>query len=241
MLGGYARLSRLDLQGSANFVAKLRRLQRAQQHQKAATRDATAAADSDPDIDPDNRVARAVDCGAGIGRITRGLLARLARRIDVVEPVAKFTDALTAAWPADAGAELGAVVSQPLQDWRPAPGTYDLIWIQWCLGHLDDAQTSALLRRCGSALAERSQALIVVKENVAGADGGDVVDEGDASITHTEASFRRLFARAGLCVVLVDVQRGFPRELYAVKMFALRPAQPSSGSPSSGTSDHSIT
>ncbi len=64
MLGGYPQTSRIDLQGSSNFSQKLRR--------------GRAIALKTP-LQPLDRVA---DCGAGIGRITKGLLLGVARKVD---------------------------------------------------------------------------------------------------------------------------------------------------------------
>ena len=72
VLGGFPQVSRIDLQGSSNFLAKLRR---GSKHFPASM-----------------KLRRAVDCGAGIGRITEGLLVKVADVVDVVEPVKSFTD-----------------------------------------------------------------------------------------------------------------------------------------------------
>ncbi len=36
-----------------------------------------------------------------------------------------------------------------LQEFIPAPDTYDLIWVQWVVGHLTDADLVQFLLRCG--------------------------------------------------------------------------------------------
>jgi len=77
VLGGFPQVSRIDLQGSSNFLAKLRRASK--------THPATAG-----------KLARAADCGAGIGRITTGFLSNVAEVVDVIEPVKEFTDVLKA-------------------------------------------------------------------------------------------------------------------------------------------------
>lgn len=58
-------------------------------------------------------------------------------------------------------------INDPLESWTPTrTPPYDLIWNQWCLGHLTDTQLTAYLRRLGPALAPNGW--IVVKENVLG-------------------------------------------------------------------------
>lgn len=69
-----------------------------------------------------------------------------------------------------------------LEDWRPKEGDqYDLIWIQWCVGYLDDEQLVAYLKRCKEVLTPKT-GVIVIKENIA-TDDNDVWDETDSSVT----------------------------------------------------------
>ena len=35
-----------------------------------------------------------------------------------------------------------------VQAFDPAPTTYDVVWVQWVIGHLTDADLVAFLRRC---------------------------------------------------------------------------------------------
>ncbi|KAF2863294.1 hypothetical protein K470DRAFT_122329 [Piedraia hortae CBS 480.64] len=186
VLGGYPELSRTDLQGSRNFLAKLHSL--------------------------DTKLGRAVDCGAGIGRITTGFLSHVADVVDVVEPVKKFTDEIS-------GANVGEIYNVGLQDWQPT-GVYDLIWVQWCIGQLTDAQVVDFLTKLPNHL--RAGGWVVVKENESTSDN-DVFDDQDHSVTRTEAKFKRLFRDAGFSVVLSELQRGFPRGLFPVKTYALQP------------------
>lgn len=115
-----------------------------------------------------------------IGRITRGLLLSLAEKVDVVEPIKKFTDALKDV------PGVGEVYNVGLELWKPASGAvYDLVWNQWCVGHLTDLQLVAYLRRCGEALRREEGGKvvgwIVVKENLTNEE--DVYDETDSSVT----------------------------------------------------------
>ncbi|KFX91639.1 hypothetical protein O988_07665 [Pseudogymnoascus sp. VKM F-3808] len=202
MLGGFPHVSRVDLQGSRALMAKLGVLGPKEEGGAKPLR-------------------RAVDCGAGIGRITRGLLLSLAEKVDVVEPIKKFTDALKDV------PGVGEVYNVGLELWKPASGAvYDLVWNQWCVGHLTDLQLVAYLRRCGEALRREEGGKvvgwIVVKENLTSEE--DVYDETDSSVTRTEGKFKELFAEAGLKIVRTELQRGFPRELYPVRTWALQPA-----------------
>lgn len=204
MLGGYPQMSRIisriDLKGSANFLAKLRR-----QH---------------PSSTGDRTLHRGVDCGAGVGRITAGLLSTVCDIVDIVEPIDKFAQEAKAAETVDKGT-VGEIHVTGLENWKPEQH-YDLIWNQWCLGHLTDQQLVAFLIRCKDALTV--DGWIVVKENVSrNTDGEDVFDGTDSSVTRTHEKFLRLFEEAGVRVVRTEVQKGFPKGLYHVRLYALRP------------------
>lgn len=222
MLGGYPQTSRIDLQGSSNFLTKLRRSK------------------SQPSKQPLPPLERVADCGAGIGRITKGLLLGVSRRVDVVEPVKKFTDELVQSlgngeWAGDGEGkdgkgQVGEVINLGLQDWIPESGAYDLIWNQWCVGHLTDAQLVTYLERCKVGLVqpggeeEARRSWIVVKENLStDIMHKDIYDDEDSSVTRSDVNFRRLFKEAGLKIVATEQQRGMPKELYPVRMYALRP------------------
>ncbi|CAG8977415.1 hypothetical protein HYALB_00007045 [Hymenoscyphus albidus] len=158
-------------------------------------------------------------CGEGrkIGRITSGLLLYIAEVVDIVEPIAKFSNALIGV------PGIGEIYTTGLESWSPSrtPG-YDLIWNQWCVGHLTDVQLVAYLRKCGEAL--REGGFVVVKENLSTDPGGeDVFDEVDSSITRTDKKFRALFEEAGMKVKRTEIQNGLPSELYPVKIYGLQP------------------
>jgi protein N-terminal methyltransferase len=222
MLGGYPQTSRIDLQGSSNFLTKLRR--------------GRSQATKQP-LPPLERVA---DCGAGIGRITKGLLLGVSKRVDVVEPVKKFTDELVQGLgngeyagdgeSKEGKAQVGQVINLGLQDWIPEPGAYDLIWNQWCVGHLTDAQLVIYLKRCKQGLKEAtegentSRSWIVVKENLStDIHLNDIYDEEDSSVTRSDEKFRSLFQQAGLKIVATEQQKGMPKELFPVRIYALKP------------------
>ena len=199
MLGGYPQISRVDLRGSANFLEKLLRLFPSQDDQK--------------------RLGRGVDCGAGIGRITAGLLSKFCTIIDVVEPIEKFAKEVKTATMLGNG-QLGETFVIGLEDWIPEK-TYDLIWNQWCLGHLTDKQLVVYFQRCRKVLNNRGW--IVVKENMSsGKDATDIFDKRDSSVTRTDRKFREIFEKAELSLVKTELQAGFPKELYPVRYYALQ-------------------
>lgn len=114
--------------------------------------------------------------GNSIGRITEGLLQSVSEVVDIVEPISKFSDNLK-------GKEgVGKIFNVGLEDWLPSPDDahYDLIWNQWCLGHLTDTQLIVYLEKCSKML--NHEGWIVVKENMS-TSGEDLFDDLDSSVT----------------------------------------------------------
>ena len=125
---------------------------------------------------------------------------------------------------------MGKVINLGLQDWIPEPGAYDLIWNQWCVGYLTDAQLVVYLRRCSEGLKKAAEgdatscSWIVLKENLSSdIHHKDIYDEEDSSVTRSDKNFRALFQEAGLKIVATEQQRGMPRQLFPIRMYALRP------------------
>lgn len=111
--------------------------------------------------------------------MTTGLLLDgIAQQVDVIEPIQKFTDELKGK------TGVGKVWNMGLEQWEMQDGgeRYDLIWIQWCVGHLTDHQLVSFLERCKAALDVEKGGFIVVKENNS-TSGKDDFDEVDSSVT----------------------------------------------------------
>lgn len=182
---------------------------------------------------------RALDVGAGIGRVTATVLLHLVSDVLLLEPVTPFIQkALSHAKSSAENSEISVsqrwkglhdrsksvtFVQGTLQSFDPAhpiagtsvnlldrigfqPSTgqledvdsgFDVIWCQWCLGHLSDPELLAFLERSYAALREKGRSLIIVKENCCSdaPDGGprSTFDEEDSSLTRYVASL--FFAR----------------------------------------------
>lgn len=247
MLGGYPQISQIDLRGSSAFITKIRRLlsSSSSSTKKAMSRSSNGS-ESDSAL-----LGRGVDCGAGIGRVTGGVLAKVCRVVDVVEPIEKFARETKGL------ARVGDVYVTGMEEWDPGcsgsnsdgddnddieaddadnadengpqqqePGkVYDLVWLQWCVGYLNDEQFVQLLRRCRRCLSPSG--FIVVKENVStDPSGNDIFDPEDSSVIRTDANFRSLYVEAGLTLIKSEEQLGFPKSLglFPVRFYALRPA-----------------
>lgn len=153
-------------------------------------------------IAAEQRSYRALDCGAGVGRVTQNVLLPLCSRIDLVEPVTKFLEKVkekgdkrtekgwkllkelkegemgksVRCWQAGlqffnpsmpavalAGGECshfctlessgGVKVAfpEPAEELNRVDG-YDIMMLQWCLGHLSNVELVQFLIRCQKAL-----------------------------------------------------------------------------------------
>ncbi|KAF8197451.1 methyltransferase domain-containing protein [Pholiota molesta] len=196
---------------------------------------------------------RALDVGAGIGRVTADVLLHLASDVVLLEPVEPFvqqaltkaSDSARVSWPGLSNQSKSVTILQgTLQDFDPrrpqsarfldrvgyqAPripeeidAGFDVIWCQWCLGHLSDVDLIAFFKRSHEALKKHPHSVIVVKENVCseGTDGSaqEIFDEQDSSLTRSDLAWKSVFAGAGLKLIQEKVQDGLPEGLFVVKM-----------------------
>ncbi|XP_038589640.1 N-terminal Xaa-Pro-Lys N-methyltransferase 1 [Micropterus salmoides] len=194
MLGGYGSISNIDINGSRSFLQKFL----GEGEGKTGS-------------------GCALDCGAGIGRITKRLLLPLFNTVDLVDVTQEFLDKAKT-YLGEEGKRVGNYLCCGLQDFVPENGRYDVIWIQWVIGHLTDDHLVEFLRRCQKAL--RPNGLIVIKDNVSYE--GVVPDEVDSSVCRDLEIVHSLVSRAGLRIVHEEQQMNFPKEIYQVHTLALR-------------------
>lgn len=160
---------------------------------------------------------RALDCGAGIGRITKHLLLPLFEKVDMVEVVASFLEKAKEECGENA-ARIERFICCGLQDFEPESQRYDVIWCQWVLGQLTDDDLVAFFKRCKTGLADGG--IIMVKENVTSTTDPEF-DKQDSSYTRPKEQLVSLLKTAGLTILAEQKQKRFPKELYDVWMFAL--------------------
>ena len=205
VLGGFGSIDAVDVEGSLKFLAEWH---------------------GDGTVLPRPGTC-ALDCGAGIGRVSEGVLLKAFEKVRLVEVSANLL--------ARAEEKLGAshapgrceFVAASLREYEPAAGSVDVAWVQWILGHLTDNDVLRLLQRCRTAL--RPGGAVIVKENNAVPSACEqrgiyTLDEPNANVIRSHGHHLTLFKLAGLKVVRFKVQEGFPDELHAVRMYLLVPA-----------------
>lgn len=195
MLGGFQKISGKELTSSRNFLEALYRCKPC----------------------PERKVA--LDCGAGIGRVTKGLLLPFFDSVDMVEQDPAFCKAA----PAHIGDtdRLGEIHNTGLQDFQFPAEKYDVIWSQWVLGHLKDNDFVDFFRRAQIGL--KRTGVIVIKENFTNT-GEIEIDEEDSSVTRPLKYTKELLVRAGLRIVMEKRETVMPQGLYPVYMLAMKPA-----------------
>nr|XP_058158245.1 N-terminal Xaa-Pro-Lys N-methyltransferase 1 isoform X1 [Dasypus novemcinctus] len=159
----------------------------------------------------------ALDCGAGIGRITKRLLLPLFKVVDMVDVTEDFL-VKAKTYLGEEGKRVRNYFCCGLQDFSPEPNSYDVIWIQWVIGHLTDQHLAEFLRRCKWGL--RPNGIIVIKDNMA--QEGVILDDVDSSVCRDLEVVRRIIRSAGLSLLAEERQENLPEEIYHVYSFALR-------------------
>lgn len=195
MLGGFERISPTDLNGSKAFLRPFLKVGKG---------------------NTENH--RALDCGSGIGRITKRLLLPMFDIVDMVELNQKFLDSART-FIGDDVSRIERCICSGLQEFTPEEGHYDLIWCQWVLGHLTEEHLVDFFRRCQKGLTQ--EGIMVIKENVS-ASGETEFDDLDSSFTRSKADYIAAIQKAGLTIIKEQKQKGFPKGLYAVFMFACK-------------------
>ncbi|XP_078281983.1 N-terminal Xaa-Pro-Lys N-methyltransferase 1 [Rhinoraja longicauda] len=194
MLGGYGHISNIDINSSKRFLQRFI----GEGSGKAGT-------------------SCALDCGAGIGRITKRLLLPLFKVVDMVDVTEDFL-AKAKTHLGEEGKRVGNYFCRGLQDFIPQPQRYDVIWIQWVIGHLTDDHLAQFLKRCQKGL--RPNGIICVKDNVS--QEGVIEDEVDSSVCRELSTLHTIVQLAGLHVLAEEKQDDFPDEIYQVYSLALR-------------------
>jgi protein N-terminal methyltransferase len=164
------------------------------------------------------------DCGAGIGRVSKFLLAPRFKQVHLIEQSPRLLKAAPEyiGLSTEETEKRIVLVELGLQDFQPEPNTYDVIWIQWVIGHLHDHDFIRFFKRCARGLT--ANGVIVLKDNtITDPSLTFCLDLDDNSVARHLEYQKLLFEMAELDVLCEQEQKDFPEELYPVFMIALRP------------------
>jgi protein N-terminal methyltransferase len=207
MLGGWSVLSKPDIAASKCFLQEIIRLRPLLSKRIQS-----------------NHNSRTCECGAGIGRLTKGLFLPMGfNTCDLVETSRRLLQS--------APEYLGDDSSKcrffctGLQDFEMPKDTYDVIWIQWVIAYITDWDLINFFYRMKKSL--REGGIIVIKDNTC-SDLAFLSDTSDTDITRSYRYLRALLEESGLTVLkdengkeLVKWQDDFPDDIWPTPMIAL--------------------
>nr|XP_008116029.1 PREDICTED: alpha N-terminal protein methyltransferase 1B isoform X1 [Anolis carolinensis] len=197
MMGDYAELSSTDTEASREFLRNFVGIS-AQGPGKAGT-----------DF--------ALDCGSGIGRVSKYVLLPFFKQVELVDMMENF---LTEAQNYLQGQKhkVNMYHCSSLQQFTPTPQKYDVIWIQWVSGNLTDKDLLGFFIRCQNGLKENG--IIILKDNVARQ--GCVLDPLDSSVIRDLSILNSLIVKSGLTILRQEKQEGFPEQCVPIWMIAMQ-------------------
>jgi protein N-terminal methyltransferase len=195
MLGGYGSLASVDEKDSLTFLE-----QNVPSHMRYL----------------------ALDCGAGIGRVSINVLLKIFEKVSLLECNKDFLDIAQKHIQTN---QLFLVHNKTIQQIDPCPeeeGAYNLVWFQWVLCYADDNTLCSILKKAKTFL--KKDGYIGIKENICTSEI-DAIDEKDHSVIRNDRSFKKVFERSGLKLVSTQLQKNFPKTLYPVRMYLLTPVE----------------
>ncbi|XP_048581023.1 N-terminal Xaa-Pro-Lys N-methyltransferase 1-B [Nematostella vectensis] len=205
MLGGFSAISPADVWGSTKFLKEL--LNPSQKKRELKTSQLRPQAHT------------ALDCGAGIGRVTKHVLLPLFETVDMVEQNPDYLEKAKE-YLGEKSCRIGHFYPVGLQEFDPEAGRYDVIWCQWVMLYLTDEDFVSFLNRCKKGLKEGG--VVCVKENVSKKDYE--FDAEDSSVTRSHRQYTQLFKQANLNLIKQETQKNMPSDIYKVNMYALAPS-----------------
>lgn len=150
---------------------------------------------------------RALDAGAGVGRVAKGALLKRFEHVTLMEPCDAWRDK-SHAFLGKKGEKRCAFVAGRLEA-PPADllgDPFDVVWVQWALQYLTDADVVASLRRLGALLAPGGALLVTENRPMPPVPAEEFhvnLPHGPCRRYHvvrSDAQHRLLFALAGLVV-----------------------------------------
>ncbi|XP_078542970.1 N-terminal Xaa-Pro-Lys N-methyltransferase 2 isoform X3 [Lissotriton helveticus] len=159
----------------------------------------------------------ALDCGSGIGRVSKNVLLPIFDNIELVDMMEPFLEEAQN-YLEEGVDKVEALYCYNLQEFTPVMKKYDVIWMQWVSGYLTDKDFLEFLRRCKSGL--RQNGVIILKDNVAR--DGCRLDPIDNCLIRDIFILRSIIYKAGFTILSEQKQDGFPETLTPIWMIAMQ-------------------
>ncbi|KAM7012248.1 N-terminal Xaa-Pro-Lys N-methyltransferase 2 [Tautogolabrus adspersus] len=193
MMGDFVEISNVDLEGSRQFLKRFVGPGKAGTH-------------------------CALDCGCGIGRVSKGVLLPVFEKMEMADMMEHFLLHAHEEYLGDDADRIETYYCYNLQDFTPPKNKYDVVWMQWVACHLTDKDLTNFLFRCKKSL--RPNGVIIMKDNMARQ--GCKLDSIDSSISRHLDIMKIIIAKAGLEILAVEMQEGLPEVIMPVWMIAMK-------------------
>jgi len=170
------------------------------------------------------KFARAIDAGAGVGRVTKHILLKRYDCVQLVEADSGWSKRSKTYLGRKRAARCTFTCSriEELDQDSDDTSSIDLVWLQWTLQYLTDADAVETLQNLAARLILRTGILIVKENRPYGAARQDRFQmdtpgvSGRYDITRSDDHHRLLFQRAGLTVN--QTEEGVETNTYALSL-----------------------
>ena len=163
---------------------------------------------------------RALDVGAGIGRITFNVLYDKCNKIDLLDNNKKFLNHAELKQREIKGDKIENFYHSKIQNFR-FQYNYDLIFVQWVLEYLDEKNFALFISNISSHL--NNEGYVIIKENINLDNELNIPIEEEGSLIRPNKTFENCFRIAGLKSIheeLVEYE-SLPIEILDVKCCVL--------------------
>lgn len=157
-----------------------------------------------------------LDIGAGIGRVSSYCLKDCFVNVDMLEQNKVFIEASETNFAKGRIRNRFNIPVQQIGSLVEKGMKYDLVWIQWVVGHLSDEQFVDLLKS-----AKQLANTVIIKDNYVHQGEDFWFDETDGNILRSMALFDDVFRAAGLKVIEAEDQPTWPKNLMPIKIWVL--------------------
>ncbi len=158
---------------------------------------------------------RAIDCCAGVGRVTSNVLMNYFQEIDIMEQDEKYIQKCKSDF--SSNPKVKNVYQSTLQDFK-FKKSYDVIWLQWCLENVLDKDLIKFLTDCRDSLTEKG--VIIAKEN---APEVQYVSKGvNKAIIRSDSKLQEAYEKAGLQIVKQFFNPDWPQRFTPLSVYVLK-------------------
>lgn len=159
--------------------------------------------------------ATAIDCAAGIGRVSENVLQKFFDKIDIVERDEKFIEACKKTFAGNK--KIRNIFCDSLQNFD-FKNNYDLMWMQWCVDEIIHEDLIIFLQKCAEALTPNG--IIIIKENILNDDTPFLEDKNRE--LRSVQYFGEIFKECNLNLINYYIQPNWPQDLLRVATFILQ-------------------